>query len=593
MKRIFAICVLSISAVAQPQTFTITAEKIKKSSNETSNSVTVITSEEIIESGAKSLTDVIQALPSVYVSSNGTFGGVSSLRMRGADSGFAKIIVDGIVMNDPSNPSYSFEINQLDVSNIEQIEVLRGSQSVIYGSQAIGGVIKITTKKSKKKKTNLSLTAGSFNTKAMSFSSIGSKDRTSYSIGGSFYFTDGISSTNEKRLESAEADRYNRVNIKSLLSYKLNNSSSLDYQVQVLKSDLDIDSFGSDKIDQDNSSYDQNLHQLSYNSRHFADKLSSSFKFSYNEIYRNSESTSSNLTGEVETIDWQGTHYFSKNITNVYGLEHEKQQSSQKFDNTNKEKKTTNYSSAFIASHLKRGPIFFDIGLRHDSHKAYDGHTTYKIGLGSALPMNIVVKGTYATGFKAPTLSQLYSGAMPNEGLNPTESKSYDLTIQKHFKNSLIEVSYFNNDYKNQIAYFGTFGVNDTYKNINKSQVEGFETTLDFRLKQLAFKNSFTYTKSEDKLTGLELLKTPEKLWRTTLQYTIATNFNILTSFNYVGERFDFGQKRIPSYLVGNLVINYENFQAKVANLFDKEYEDTDTYGTPDRSYYLSYKLTL
>jgi vitamin B12 transporter len=590
MKRLVALSVLATSAIAQPQTFTVTAEKIKKSTSETSNSISVITSEEIQESGALSVTDLIQTMPGVYISSNGTIGGISSLRIRGGDSGFSKIIVDGIEMNDPSNPSASFEINQLDISNIEQIEILRGSQSVIYGSEAIGGVVKITTKKSKTPRTDISLTGGSFNTKAMSFSSVGRKDKVTYSIGGSYYTTDGISSYNEKRVNNAEKDRYNRVNLKSLLEYKLTPKYKLSYQTQILKSDLDIDSFGADKIDKDNSSYDQTIHQLGFHSRHFQDKLSSELSFTLNELYRNSESTSTNVTGEVETLAWQGTHYFKENMTNIVGLEYEKQQSTQKYDFSNVDKKTVDVSSAFATSHIKLDSFFFDLGLRHDQHQIYDGHTTYKLGLGKKLPFNMVVKGSYATGFKSPTLSQLYSGSNPNPELKPTESKSYDLTFLAPFKLGHIEVTYFNYDYENQIDYDNS---TSSYGNIDESEVKGVEANLLLRFGNLHLNNAFTHTKSEDKKTGLELLKTPEKLLRTTLKYKFSKKVNILTTFNYVGERFDFGQKRIPSYLVGDLVLNYENFQAKVANILDKEYEDTDTYGTPDRSYFLSFKMSL
>lgn len=590
MKRIIALSVMASTAIAQPQTFLVTAEKIKKSSNETSNSISVITSQEIQESGALSVTDIIQAMPGVYISSNGSIGGISSLRIRGGDSGYSKIIVDGIEMNDPSNPSASFEINQLDISNIEQIEILRGSQSVIYGSEAIGGVIKITTKKSKTPKTNITLTGGSFNTKAMSLSSVGRSNKTTYSIGGSYYTTDGISSYNEKRINNAESDRYNRVNLKSLIEYKISQKYKVSYQTQILKSDLDIDSFGADKIDKDNSSYDQSIHQLGLHSRHFQDKLKSKISYTLNELYRNSESTSTNVTGETETLAWQGTHFFKENVTNVFGLEYEKLQSSQKFDTANVAKKTVDATSAFATTHIKYNSYFFDLGLRQDQHQIYDGHTTYKIGLGKKVVADMIIKGSYATGFKSPTLTQLNYGTNPNLNLKATESKSYDITLLAPFSIGHTEITYFFYDYKNQIDYNMA---TSNYANIDESEVKGLETNISLNFGALNLKTAFTYTKSKDKKTGLELLKTPEKLLRTSLKYQMSPKFNIMTTFNYVGERFDFGQKRIPSYLVGDLVLNYENFQAKVANILDKEYEDTDTYGTPDRSYYLSFKMSL
>ena len=594
MKRSILFTTLLIPTLVFADNYIVTAEKISKSTKETSNSITVITEDQIEKSGAQSFKDIIQSIPGVYISSNGSLGGISTLRIRGASTGFSKVVIDGLEMNDSSNPDYAFEINQLDISNIEQIEILKGSQSVIYGSEAIGGVIKITTKQSKEKKTNISLTAGSFNTKAMSFSSTGSKNKVSYSLGGSFYITDGISSYNEKRTVHAEKDRYNRVNLKSLLKYQFSKKSSLSYQAHLLKSDLDIDSFGADKESGDNSSYDQNLHKLTYSTRLFKDLLKSDLSYAFTDVYRNNEAQPATFRGKNKKVTWNGTHYVQKSLTALYGLEYDYQETTQKFSGSTNIEKSTDVSSAYVSTHFTQDKFFFDLGLRQDKHQAYDSHSTYKVGAGLNLPRNIVLKSTYATGYKAPTIYQLNIGANPNHNLRPTESKSYDFTLIVPHSIASLELSYFNFDYKNQIKYTGTWGVNDKYDNIDESRINGYELAINLSLnKYLSWDNGFTYTKSKDKMTGLDLLKTPKKVARSVLTYSHNKSFSAATTFKYVGERFDFGQKRIPSYLVGDMVFNYENIQARVANILNKEYEDTDTYGTPDRSYYLSYKLEL
>ena len=141
MKRSILFTTLLIPTLVFADNYIVTAEKISKSTKETSNSITVITEDQIEKSGAQSFKDIIQSIPGVYISSNGSLGGISTLRIRGASTGFSKVVIDGLEMNDSSNPDYAFEINQLDISNIEQIEILKGSQSVIYGSEAIGGLI--------------------------------------------------------------------------------------------------------------------------------------------------------------------------------------------------------------------------------------------------------------------------------------------------------------------------------------------------------------------------------------------------------------------------------------------------------------------
>ena len=185
MKERFIVSLLSLPVLANPLNFTVTAERLEKSLSKTSSSVSVISAREISQSGAQSLSEILQSRAGVYLSSNGTFGGQSALRVRGSGSGFAKVIVDGIELNDPTNPSGSFDVSQLDLTNIEQIEILRGAQSIIYGSNATGGVIKITTKKSDLSISQIDLLLGSFDTKSLSFNTVGKKERTSYSLAGS------------------------------------------------------------------------------------------------------------------------------------------------------------------------------------------------------------------------------------------------------------------------------------------------------------------------------------------------------------------------------------------------------------------------
>lgn len=588
MKERFIVSLLSLPVLANPLNFTVTAERLEKSLSKTSSSVSVISAREISQSGAQSLSEVLQSRAGVYLSSNGTFGGQSALRVRGSGSGFAKIIVDGIELNDPTNPSGSFDVSQLDLTNIEQIEILRGAQSIIYGSNATGGVIKITTKKSDLSISQIDLLLGSFDTKSLSFNTVGKKERTSYSLAGSYYITDGISSFNENRTNFAESDRYNRINLKASLEHTLSHQAKITYQTQVLKSDLDIDSYGSDKRDKDNSSYDQNLHRISLQNQLLEGSLKSELSYNYNEIYRNSESSSTNNVGDEKSISWQGTHFLNESFTNIYGLEYEKQSATQVFS-TNREKKTLDMSSVFMTTHYKSVKTFFDLGLRHDNHEVYKGHTTYKIGGGYQLPKDITVKANYATGFKSPTLTELNTGTTPL-ALEPTESKSFDVSLLHSTLWTNIELTYFQTEYDNQISYDST---DSRYENIAESELKGLEFSLAFNYKNYSLSNIYTYTLSKDLKTGLKLLKTPKKMNRTSLRYTIHRDFSFGTDFIYIGQRYDFGQKRIPSYLVGNFVVNYENFQLKVDNILDKEYEDTDTYGTAGRSYFLGYKIKL
>lgn len=582
MKSLLVLSTIACSLTASAnQNFNVTAERLKKPVNQTSNAITVITSQDIANSPSDNLADLIQATPGVYISTAGSLGGVSTLRIRGGETGFSKIIIDNVEMIDPSNTNNSFELNQLDLNNIEQIEILRGSQSVIYGSESIGGVIKITTKKSQLPKTNINLKIGSYDTKELSFSSTGQKNKMTYSLAGSFLNTEGISSYNENRTVNAEKDRYNRTNLKSLLSYDLTSTAKLSYQLNVIKSDLDIDNFSSDKEDKDNSSYDQNTHYISYTDRFFADKLQSDLNYTYTEIYRNSESSSTNNIGTEKQIAWIGNHFINKSLTNVYGLQHEKLE----VESSSSNAKET--SSLFITSHQKFGMLFSDIGLRHDNHQTYDGHTTWKVGLGTKLPLNSILKATYATGFKAPTLSQLGY----NKDLKPTESKNYDITFSLPFMQNFFELTYFNYEIENKIDYVSA---DSTYKNVKESEIEGFEVSLNMMfMNKLSWKNSFTYTDSLDKDTNESLLKTPEKLIKTSIGYMHGQNIKTSMSFRYVSERFDFGQVKVPSYLVGDLSLTYKNIKANVNNFLDKDYEDTRTYGTPGRNYGLSYKIEI
>jgi len=254
------------------------------------------------------------------------------------------------------------------------------------------------------------------------------------------------------------------------------------------------------------------------------------------------------------------------------------------------------------------------MGLRIDDHDRFGSDTNYKVSSAWLIEKTRTkFKGSWGTGFKAPSLYQLYAPANPawwflggNSDLSPEKSESYDIGLEQKIWGDRVsfEITYFHNEFDDMIDYYvDPITWQGTYKNIAKAETQGMEVAISVEpIEGLKIGANYTYTDTEDKTTGLELLRRPEDKFRFNINYSFIGKGNVNLGLIYVGRRqdYDANLNRItqPSYTKVDLATTYDLTEylqifGRIENLFDKDYQEVHGYVTPGISFYGGVKATF
>ena len=559
------------------------------------SSIFILNSEDIRLRGIRSAIDAISYSPGVTTKKNGSFGGVGSVRIRGASSSQTLVLVDGVPVNDASSPGGGYNFEYLDTSNIDRIEVLRGSQSTLWGSDAIGGVVNIFTKSAEDNSINILSETGSFGLKKIN-SEFGL-----VSNFGKFLFLvndtslDGISKADKKdgniEKDGFEKNSYsfkgnmnvNNIEIRGLLSY--------------IKSDVEYDSFGFVTGVQDGderSITEEFTGNLTIKFNLFGEKLENTFSFNQSDISRD-YFTDNNLTfgadGDRKMYRYQGNAGFGNYNKIAFGFE--KEESSVSLDKLSIDSLFLLYQFQPIKN------LVVSAGIRNDDNKGFSSKTTRKIAAAYKISENISIKSSWGEGFKVPTIFQttfFCCGAKSaNTNIRPEVSTSYDLgfdfSLKDKFSFSLI---YFKQDVNNQINF--SFGLGG-YENIDFVESDGFEISTNSKVSETVnlFIN-YSYIDSIDG-NGLRLINIPKDSGELVLTYELASKISGSMALKYNGSEIStYGNLNSWSRVDINLFYKLNNFSEvyfRVENLFDEDYQQVFGYGTPDRSGLAGIKVTF
>ena len=559
------------------------------------SSIFILNSEDIRLRGIRSAIDAISSSPGVTTKKNGSFGGVGSVRIRGASSSQTLVLVDGVPVNDASSPGGGYNFEYLDTSNIERIEVLRGSQSTLWGSDAIGGVVNIFTKSAKDNSVNILSETGSFGLRKIN-SEFGL-----VSNFGKFLFLvddtslDGISKADRKdgniEKDGFETNSYsfkgntevNNIEIKGLLSY--------------IKSDVEYDSFGFVTGVQDGderSITEEFTGNLTIKFNLFGEKLENIFSFNQSDISRD-YFTDNNLTfgadGDRKLYRYQGNTGFGKYNKIAFGFE--KEESSVSLDKLS-------IDSLFLLYQFQPiKDLVVSAGIRNDDNKGFSSKTTRKIAAAYKISENISIKSSWGEGFKVPTIFQttfFCCGAnSANTNIRPEVSTSYDLGFDFSLKDKFsFSFIYFKQDVNNQINFSFSLG---GYENIDFVESDGFEISSNSKVSETVnlFIN-YSYIDSIDG-NGLRLINIPKDSGELVLTYAPSSKLSGSMALKYNGSEIStYGNLNSWSRVDINLFYKLNKFSEvyfRVENLFDEDYQQVFGYGTPDRSGLVGIKVTF
>jgi vitamin B12 transporter len=585
------------------QSIVVTATRIPTPELQIASSVTVVTAAEIAARQIRTLPDLLKEVPGLNVVQSGGPGGQTSVFMRGTNSNHTKVLIDGIDVGDPSSSNASFDFGQLLTQDIQKVEILRGPQSSLYGSDAIGGVINVITKSgSGPPQVSASLEGGSFDSFNQMGHLSGSLDQFHYAATIDHVHSAATAVTPLDSLPPGQQridDEYDNLTASTKLGFDVTEHFDLGLVARYTDSHLHFtgDNFASFPSTPDTSQSESTTRQ--YYTRatahlvSFGGVLEQTLGAAYNNIKSRDFSPDGPPTdnfGARVKFDWQGIVALAKNEKLVLGAEHQRDSITVPIS------ASTDINSGYAELQSSFSERLYDtLALRYDDNDRFGSKVTYRFAPAYLIKeTGTKLKGSIGTGFKAPTLSEMFQsfpdfGFFANPNLRPEASLGWDLGVEQSLGDALIfGVTYFHNDIKNLIDANAT-----TYLNIGRAVTDGVESFVTYQpIQTLTFRLDYTYTQATDQTTQLELLRRPKNKeslntnWQATDR--LALNATVLSVSSWVDTNRDGSIPRLnaPGYTTVDMAAAYDlsshwALTARVTNLLNRHYQNPDAFDQP------------
>ena len=569
-------------ALKLPDTL-ISANRQVEARNDSSAANTVFTREDIDRLQPGSVTDLLQRVPGVQVAQAGGRGSLPGIYIRGTQSAQSLVLVDGQRIG--SSTSGDSNLQHLNIDQIERVEVLRGSRSVIYGSDAIGGVIQIFTRRGTEQslQPRLHLGFGSHQTWERSLGLAGGDEKTRFNLGASLDETAGLDRTHESYPSDSDHDAYRNKSISLSLSHALTDDIEVGANL--------LDNRGKSEFDNpfgrfDTSTFasvqqqpysDFNVSSVSsYVDARVNDAWKTRVEFGHTE---NREKTLDKLSDERtvfntyrDSVNWQNDLTLDARSSLILGGDwyEDRINSSTAFEENSRWNR-----AAFIQHRYQADSFSTELGLRHDDNQQFGGQNTWSGTFTLPLNPDNDLLLSYSEGFRAPTFNDLYYPDFSNPALKPETSKSYELQWRSQLSDSSrLEASIYRTDLEDAII----FGSNSRPENVASARINGFEAALKQELFGWQSNLGVAIIDPRDRDTGHTLARRA----RRTMSWDLDRQFDRLSlgaSWQAVSSSYDDkdNTQSLGGYgLIGlrsSWALNREiKLDLKVDNLLDKGY---------------------
>lgn len=597
---------------AAPQTFAlaplvVSATRVPTPEADLGSSVTVITAADIARLQARTLVDVLETVPGLNVVQSGGPGETASVFIRGANANHTKVLIDGIDVSDPSSTDGSFDFAHILTGDIARIEILRGPQSGLYGSDAIGGVIDIITKKGKGPlHVSGSVEGGSFATFNQTAAARGATGPVSYAFDVAHFHagdTDVTPSDLVPPGRSVNPDSYDNKTASTRLGLALSDTLDLGLVARYVDTALDFtadDLLGPESL-RSLATTQQLFTRATAHQTLFDGLFEQTFGLGYTDYHRRyfdpntAPPAPTDYHGDRVKFDWQGNLHLLAGETLVLGAEHQRDA----IDDTTPVTAQMNNSAGYTELESQLGTHFFNAAsIRFDENSRFGGKATYRLAPAILLPeTGTKLKASLGTGFKAPTLDDLYDNYpafdfYANPNLQPETSLGYDAGFEQAVfaKRVRFGATYFHNDIRNLIEINDT---GTTLINVGRATTYGAESFVAYQVtRRLSLRGDYTYTIAQDAVLHEELLRRPRNKESLIATWQATDAVQLSTTVLRLGPWLDSNragtQSGVPvnGYTTVNLAGSYAlphgvTLFARIDNLLDRRYQEPLGYEHP------------
>lgn len=621
------------TAAAAGTDIVVTANRTATPIDKVGQAVTVLDTATIETRQAVTVSDLLLQTPGVTVARNGGVGTVASLSIRGAESDQTVALIDGVKLNDPSSPGGGFNFGTLLIGNIARIEVLRGAQSVLWGNQAIGGVVNLITRQPTDHLEINARAEGGWHDTGQGFANISDRiGPVSASFGAGYYRTDG----NSAYAGGKERDGYRDFGANGSVNIALAKDLSIDLRGFYSNGRTDIDGFPPpDYVFGDTREYELARQVVGYaglNAGLFDGHFRNRFSYAHTDIKRRDFDPDStpvetfDADGRTDRMEYQGVVDLGPLLQSTFGAEREVS----RLD-------TASYGVADVYTGRTPGRsrtysgygqlvltpvtgLSLTGGVRHDSisqsgpYASADATTFSANGVWSPNGGSTVLRASYSEGFKAPTLYELQS-EYGNQQLRPERSHGWDAGVTQHGLGGAVEASatWFHRDSDDLITFVSCFGMTSaictdrpygTYDNVAKAVSEGLEVALTLKpTRDLTVVGSYTYLDAENRTPGaaygLRLARRPSQSVTVNADYRWRFGLETGAMLTDIGDSYDDAANatRLKGYVLAGLRASYPitrnvSVYGRIDNLFGAVYQTVYQYGVPGRAAYGGIRLS-
>ncbi len=615
------------AVAADGDSIIVTATRAPLTLDEVPSSIAVLDKAAIDRAQDIGVTELLLRTPGISISRNGGYGTATSLRIRGAESDHSVVVIDGVKLNDPSSTGGGFNFTNLLAGDIDRIEVLRGPQSILWGSQAIGGVVNIVTASPEKAlEGSFDLEAGSRETVSARAAIGGRTGPLAWRIGGQRFTTDGVSS-HAKAFGGIERDGYRNQSVSGRAELALADNVSVDLRGYYSSGRVEFDGFNVDSND-----VGKNKEFVGYAGVNF-DLVDGRFRnriaFAYTDTNRDNfnpdraRPQSFEADGKNKRWEYQGSFDLSDRITAIFGVENERSDFRSRSPSASlatplpafargKAELTSAYGQLSVEP---LDGLTLNGGVRYDDHDSFGGQTLFAAGGVWRLSTGTVLRASYGEGFKAPSLYQQFS-EYGNVGLDPEEAHGWEAGIEQHLldRKLIVGATWFERTTTNQIIYNSCTGTSTNpmcfvpgnpttrrfgyYSNVARSEAHGVEATAALTLGGLTLDGNYSWVVAEDRSAGTAnfgkwLPRRPRQTANASASYGFDFGLELGAAVRWSGKSYDNASnaQRLGDYTLVDLRAEFAlsdavKLFARAENIFDAQYMTAFRYGSLGRSIY-------